>query len=141
MRIQVVRKTSALVILIVVHIISAVPTFADVCTQKSVKSVAFICGSVVAMGTEETVPNARVIVLSHGVAIAETVTGQDGKFALEGLKAGHYQVSVTANGFDPYSFQIVVSRTGQKCKRRLRVTLSVAGNECLSGVVLVGPER
>lgn len=139
MRIQVVRKTSALVILIVVHTISAVPTFADVCTQKSVKSVTFICGSVVATGTEETVPNARVKVLSHGVAIAETVAGQDGKFSLDGLKAGNYQVSVTANGFDTYSFQVAVSQTGQKCKRRLRVTLSVAGNKCLSGVVLVGP--
>jgi len=139
MQIQGVRKTSALVILVVLHMMSAVPTFADVCTQKSVKSVTFICGSVVAAGTEEAVPNARVIVFSHGAAIAETLAGQDGKFSLEGVKAGHYQVRVTATGFDPYSFQVVVSQTGQKCKRRLRVTLSVAGNECLSGVVLVDP--
>ena len=89
-------------------------------------------GAVVA-GAQVTLVNT-----DQGITL-QTRTNGTGAYTFSPVKAGHYQVRVTANGFDPYSFQVVVSQTGQKCKRRLRVTLSVAGNECLSGVVLVDP--
>ncbi len=63
-----------------------------------------ILGKVVDYLTGEPVPNARVVIDNH-----ITETGEDGRFAVAGVKAGEKEINVTAQGYWEYFEKIKVT--------------------------------
>jgi|SRR5271166_3643392 len=119
-------------------VVSTGTAAANVCVTKRIKSLARTCGSVIdAVG--EPIPNAKVTILKDGTEVAETQTDDGGKFSFETLKEGTYEIRVRANGFQTFGFRIVAVKPARKCKRTLRITLSVGYSSCAGDVQLIKP--
>jgi uncharacterized protein (DUF2141 family) len=107
-----------------------------VCKPQKVKKVSQLCVAVSDQsGAADS--NVHLRVFDADKQIAEGVTGSDGKFSFEDLKAGSYQVKVHADGFQDDVFPIVVTSTGKKCKRAVQILLYVGWLPCLGEVRLV----
>jgi hypothetical protein len=61
--------------------------------------------------------------------VVSVKTGHDGKFAIEHLDAGHYDIRARAPGFHAVSFHIIVVKPKTSDKRMLHIEL-VAWDGC-----------
>jgi len=69
-----------------------------------------LTGSVSSSGTNQSVPDARVVLCDEGGALlGETVTGDSGSFSFQGLRPAHYILRITATGFEPGEFPVDLS--------------------------------
>jgi hypothetical protein len=87
----------------------------------------------------EPIPNARVAVLKKGQEIIVLKAGKDGKFSLEQLEAGKYNIQVHEDGYLDAYFAVVIVKPSTKCERAFQVGLAV-GMGC-SGANLVRAKK
>jgi hypothetical protein len=109
-----------------------------ICSQARVKPIQRICGIMIDQ-TGAPVARARVAIREGETELFAVETGNDGKFAFDGLNAGSYDVLVKAEYFRIFQFPIVLVQPGRRCKRALEVEVVTAGEVC-SSVRLVGPK-
>jgi hypothetical protein len=112
-------------------------TYATTWVPVPVKPIHHLCGIVIdPLG--EPISNAKVTILKGETELVTVQTGPDGKFSIEPLEAGNYDLRVRSTGFQTAQSAIVVVKAQAKCKRVLQVVLAV-GMGC-SGMALVKPK-
>ena len=99
---------------------------ATTCVAEPVKPIRHVCG-IVKNEAGAPIPHAKVTVLKGGTELGAVQTGTDGKFSLERLEAGNYDVQVEADGYHTERSSIVIVRPATKCKRGLYVLLGFWG--------------
>ncbi len=118
-------------------ILSAGKTVRDVRIQLGQS--AALEGSVVARGTGAPIASARVEVSPHGKSgdFGRAVTDDRGRFSLEGLAPGSYDLLVRAEGFTPLPRRALTVASGE----RFPLTLSLIGTGAVEGFVRDGTGR
>jgi hypothetical protein len=106
------------------------------CKEIRLKPLHGVCGKVIDQAGGP-VAHATVTVLKNGVGIATAQTGEDGKFSVEGLNAGSYEILAEATGFPGFRFPVVVEKPAKICKRVLQVELRVGRMENCGGTVRI----
>jgi hypothetical protein len=112
---------------------------ATTCIELPLKPIHRIFGVVLFLSCDR-IPNANVTVLQGGKEIAAQQTDKAGKFAFEGLLAGHYEILIHVDGLPGAAHaQIVLIRPDAKSKSELAVSMSPNG--VCSSISLVNPKR
>jgi len=106
------------------------------CKEIRLKPLRGVCGKVIDQAGEP-VAHATVTVLKDGAQLATAQTGEDGRFSVEGLKAGSYEIQAQATGFPGFRFPVVVEKPGKICKRALEILLQVGRLENCGGTVRI----
>jgi hypothetical protein len=117
-----------------VLIISASRPLAGQCVGHELnKPVRNVCGIVLG-GSPEPLEGALVTVYKGDTQVAFARTGKDGRFSLDGLKAGDYSIRVELPGFQPVVSPLVLRRPTKKCKHSMRVMLGLGSVDACSAI-------
>ncbi len=105
-------------------------SYATTCIVVPIKPIRHVCG-IVTNQLGEPIPNAKVTILRGAMELASVQTTEDGKFSLEQLEAGNYDIRIQADHYNSAQSPIVLAKPAMKCKRGLQVLLAV-GTSCSS---------
>lgn len=126
------RKLAAIITGLVLLLPSE--SYATTCVAlRPPKPIHPVCGFVIDP-TGEPIANATVTILKDHHEIASMESSTDGRFAVNQLEAGSYDIRVQANFFLPAFSSITLVKPGAKCKKELGVLLAVGGG--CSGISL-----
>jgi hypothetical protein len=107
------------------------------CEKLRLKPIRCVCGTVIdAAG--DPVSDAKVTIFRGETELASVKTSSDGKFALEGLKDGNYELQFNDPPFLQFRFPIVLVKPTKEWHRRLWVNLILPYPDSCAGVRLVG---
>jgi Carboxypeptidase regulatory-like domain len=127
-----------LLILLIAVILTAGSVFATTCVDipHPRKALSHVCG-VIVDPAGGMVANAKVQILKGDSVVVEAQSDSNGKFSIETLKEGSFQMRVAAEGFSTFEVPIRMRNPKAKCKTSLQVTLAPGeGHPCGSSVVL-----
>ena len=110
----------------------------EICKEVRLKPLHCVCGTLIDTAGAP-VARATVTILKDGTGHAAVNTGEDGKFSFDELKAGNYEFCVKANGFRSFRFPIVVVKPDSKCRRALKIRLTLGYPQNCTGVRVVKP--
>ena len=94
----------------------------EICGLK-LKPVHCICGTVINVAGEPVV-GATITIFSNGSEAATVKTDESGKFSLDQLQAGSYQVAIQAHDFRSFQFPVALVEPHSKPKRALEIVLT-----------------
>jgi hypothetical protein len=109
-----------------------------VCKPQKVKKVSRLSVFLINQ-TGAPEPNVHLRVFDGEQEIAAGVTGNDGKFSFDDLKAGSYQVKIHGDGFQEDAFPIVITNSGKNCTRAVQILLFIGWLPCPGMVHLMKP--
>jgi hypothetical protein len=108
----------------------------EICAPVRLKPFHCVCGKFLDM-TGAPIGHGRVTVFQQGAKTIDAETGNDGKFLIDGLKEGNYELQVEASGFKSFRFSIHLVKPEKKCKREIEVVLTLGYPQNCTGVRLV----
>jgi hypothetical protein len=100
-----------------------------ICYPQRVRVVRSICGIVIDQ-VGVPIAHARLSLSKNGKEFVVLQADEDGKFSIDGLSAGSYDIRAEARGFVAFEFPIVLAKPRPQCKRALEVELLVGGEGC-----------
>jgi hypothetical protein len=108
----------------------------ETCAPVRLKPLHCVCGELLDI-PGDPIGHGRVTVFQHGAKTTDAETADDGKFRVDGLKEGNYELQVEANGFKSFRFPIHLVKPQKNCKREIEVVLTIGYPQYCTGVRLV----
>ena len=122
--------------MVVTSLIPTASGTSQTCAPVQLKPLHCVCGKLKDI-PGDPVEHGRVTVFKAGAKIADTQTGDDGKFQIDGLREGDYELQVEAGGFKAFRFSFHLVKPEKKCKREIEVVLTIGYPQNCTGVRLV----
>jgi hypothetical protein len=108
----------------------------ETCAPVRLKPLHCVCGKLMDI-PGDPIGHGRVTVFKQGAKTIDALTGDDGKFLIDGLREGNYELQVEASGFKSFRFSASLVKPEKKCKQEIEVVLTVGYPENCTGVRLV----
>jgi hypothetical protein len=116
-------------------------TQADVCVFERPKPIRHVCGLIVDSQTEP-IGGAKVTLFKRGKELLTARSSEDGKFDLQKVPNGHYELLVEHQFFKWFRFAFIVTRTSDICTSQLRVEMATGiPHDCENLRVVEKPKK